>query len=172
MVIRIFIADDHPIVWDGLRQIVSEQGDMRVVGAVASGDALLAALQQQELPDVVVCDMSMPGRSGIELIKALRTGWPGLPVLALGVDDAGMHALPAIRWVAGAASTSARTSPESWPMPPVAARCCRTQCFPNASSRCSRCWSRDWPCRLLPNGCISASRPSAPTRPISCASWE
>ncbi len=101
MAIRIFIADDHPIVWDGLRQIVSEQGDMRVVGAVASGDALLAALQQQELPDVVVCDMSMPGRSGIELIKALRTGWPGLPVLALGVDDAGMHALPAIRWVAG-----------------------------------------------------------------------
>lgn len=96
MTIRIFIADDHPIVWGGLRQIVSEQDDMQVVGEVASGDALLAALQQ-ELPDVVLCDMSMPGRSGIDLIKALKARWPNLPVLVLSVHDDDMYAVRAIK---------------------------------------------------------------------------
>lgn len=96
MTIRIFIADDHPIVWGGLRQIVSEQDDMQVVGEVASGDALLAALQQG-LPDVVLCDMSMPGRSGIDLIKALKARWPNLPVLVLSVHDDDMYAVRAIK---------------------------------------------------------------------------
>lgn len=76
--IRIFIADDHPIVRDGLKQIISEQADMRVVGEAVNGDDLLLALRE-ELPDVLLCDMSMPGRSGIELIKTIKADWPDLP---------------------------------------------------------------------------------------------
>lgn len=98
--IRVLVADDHAIVREGIKQILADQPDLQLVGEAENGQDVLRAVRAGNV-DLVLLDMSMPGRSGIELIKALRTGWPGLPVLALGVDDAGMHALPAIRWVAG-----------------------------------------------------------------------
>ncbi|MFC2971192.1 response regulator [Azotobacter bryophylli] len=94
--INILIADDHPIVRDGLKQIISEQGDMQVHGEAAEGDSLLAALRQG-LPDVLLCDMSMPGRSGIDLIKTVKALWPSLPVLVLSVHEDDMYAIRTIK---------------------------------------------------------------------------
>jgi DNA-binding NarL/FixJ family response regulator len=94
--IRIFIADDHPIVRNGLKQIISEQADMQVVGEAISGDALLLALSQG-LPDVLLCDMSMPGRSGIELIKVVKAKWPELPLLVLSIHEDDMYAVQTIK---------------------------------------------------------------------------
>lgn len=94
--IRIFIADDHPIVRDGLKQIISEQADMRVVGEAVNGDDLLLALRE-ELPDVLLCDMSMPGRSGIELIKTIKADWPDLPLLVLSIHEDDVYAVRTIK---------------------------------------------------------------------------
>lgn len=94
--INILIADDHPIVRDGLKQIISEQGDMRLCGEAAEGDALLALLRRG-LPDVLLCDMSMPGRSGIDLIKTIKAQWPSLPILVLSVHEDDMYAIRTIK---------------------------------------------------------------------------
>lgn len=106
--IRILIADDHPIVRNGLKQIISEQGDMRVIGEVTDGDELVETLRQ-ELPDVVLCDMSMPGRSGIDLIKAIKAQWPSLPLLVLSVHEDDMYAVRTIK--AGAMGYVTKASP-------------------------------------------------------------
>jgi len=94
--IRILIADDHPIVRDGIKQIISEQSDMVLAGEAVNGEELLAALAQG-LPDVVLCDMSMPGRSGIELIRAIKAQWPKLPILVLSVHEDDMYAVRTIK---------------------------------------------------------------------------
>lgn len=106
--IRILIADDHPVVRDGLKQIISEQGDMQVIGEAVDGDALLTALRQG-LPDVVLCDMSMPGRSGIDLIKTIKAQWPDLPLLILSVHEDDMYAVRTIK--AGAMGYLTKASP-------------------------------------------------------------
>lgn len=106
--IRILIADDHPIVRNGLKQVISEQGDMQVVGEVTDGDSLIESLRQG-LPDVVLCDMSMPGRSGIDLIKSIKAQWPKLPLLVLSVHEDDMYAVRTIR--SGAMGYVTKASP-------------------------------------------------------------
>lgn len=106
--IRILIADDHPIVRNGLKQLISEHEDMQVIGEVTDGDELFAWLRQ-ELPDVVLCDMSMPGRSGIDLIKTVKAQWPSLPLLVLSVHEDDMYAVRTIK--AGAMGYVTKASP-------------------------------------------------------------
>jgi DNA-binding NarL/FixJ family response regulator len=67
-VIRIVIADDHAIVREGLKRIVSEVQDMRVEGEAADGTQVMQRVRELEF-DILVLDLSMPGRSGMELIK-------------------------------------------------------------------------------------------------------
>lgn len=81
---------------------------MRVCAEASSGDELLSALQH-ERPDVVLCDMSMPGRSGIDLVKAIRTKFPGLPVLVLSMHDEEAYAVRTIK--AGAKGYITKASP-------------------------------------------------------------
>lgn len=94
--IRIVIADDHPIVRAGLQQIISKVDDMEVVAEAISGQALLTVLEQNN-PDVLLCDMSMPGVSGVELIKLLKRTWPQLPILVLSVHEDQTYALRTIK---------------------------------------------------------------------------
>lgn len=94
--IRIAIADDHPIVRDGLKQIISEQSDMTLAYEAADGDELLDRLGR-EVPDVLLCDMSMPGRSGIELIRAVRARFPQLAILVLSVHEDEMYAVQTVK---------------------------------------------------------------------------
>mgnify|MGYP002039234944 CR=1 FL=1 len=69
--IRLVIADDHPVVIEGLRAILFQQKDMEIMAEADSGEKTLA-LASQWRPDVVLMDMSMPGISGIRLIQQLR----------------------------------------------------------------------------------------------------
>ncbi len=108
--IRIVIADDHPIVRDGVKQILSEQSDMVVIGEAVSGDELLERLAA-ELPDVVLCDMSMPGRSGIELIRAIKNQWPKLPVLVLSMHEDDLYVVRTIK--AGASGYLTKACPST-----------------------------------------------------------
>ena len=80
--IKILIADDHPIVRRGLRQIIQDEKDMKVVSEAASSDEVLETLKGQQI-DVLLLDISMPGRSGLDLLVDLKNQYPDLPILVL-----------------------------------------------------------------------------------------
>ena len=78
--IRVLIADDHNIVRDGLKRILAASADIQVAAEAASGDEALALVRANDY-DVAMIDMSMPGLSGIDLIKRLKIEKPKLPLL-------------------------------------------------------------------------------------------
>jgi two-component system, NarL family, invasion response regulator UvrY len=98
--IRILIADDHEIVRQGLKQIVAEVPDMLVTGEASDASGVLALVRQQE-SDVLVLDITMPGRSGVEVLKELKQECPKLPVLILSMHTEDQYAVRVIK--AGAA---------------------------------------------------------------------
>jgi len=94
--IRILIVDDHAILRAGLKHLLSESVDIVVAGEACNGvDAL--ALARSETWEVVVLDMSMPGKSGIELIKQIKMEHPRLPVLVLSMYAEDIYAVRALR---------------------------------------------------------------------------
>jgi DNA-binding NarL/FixJ family response regulator len=98
--IRILIADDHPIVREGVRRVLAEEPDMRVLGEAETSQDALALVQLQEW-DVVLLDLAMPGRGGIDVLQEIRRLRPRLPVLILSVSPEEQFAVRALR--AGAA---------------------------------------------------------------------
>lgn len=94
--IRIVLADDHLIVRRGLKQILGEEVDFEVVGEAADGSQTLKLVQESSF-DVLVLDMSMPGRSGVELIKLIKTEKPRLPILVLTMHQEEQYAVRAIK---------------------------------------------------------------------------
>ena len=96
MKIRVFLADDHSIIRDGLKQIFADTGDLLVAGEASNGNELLARLGEVEC-DVLVLDISMPGKSGLELIKLVHRDHPGLPILVLSMHQESQYALRAFR---------------------------------------------------------------------------
>ncbi len=94
--IRILVADDHAIVREGLKQIIAKHADLAVAGEAANGNDVLRLVREQEW-DVLVTDMSMPGRNGLELIKLVKQARPQLPVLVLSMYDEEQYAVRAIR---------------------------------------------------------------------------
>ncbi len=94
--IRILVADDHAIVRRGLVEVVSEAYDMEVTAEAATGDEVLGLAVRQEF-DVVVLDISMPGRSGLDALAQLRRVRPELAVLVLSVHPEEQYALRVLR---------------------------------------------------------------------------
>ena len=94
--IRIFIADDHPIVRQGLRRIVEEDPGMAIAGEAGDAATVLTALQSTAA-DLVLLDVSMPGGPFLETLKELRTRHPTVRVLALSVHPEDQWAVRALR---------------------------------------------------------------------------
>ncbi|MBM3814921.1 MAG: response regulator transcription factor [Acidimicrobiia bacterium] len=82
--ISVLLADDHPVVLKGLSQIVSGAPGLSVAAEASNASQVLELLDQHHA-DVAVLDMSMPGRSGVELISDIRLRFPNLPILVLSV---------------------------------------------------------------------------------------
>ena len=80
--IRILIADDHEIVRAGFAQFISDQGDMQVAGEATSGDEVIAMVRKEDF-DVVLLDISMPDKNGIDCLRIIRQVKPSLAVLIL-----------------------------------------------------------------------------------------
>jgi DNA-binding NarL/FixJ family response regulator len=95
-VIRVVIADDHTILREGLRQLLTSASDMEVVGEAADGHEALARVRNLDF-DVLLLDMSMPGKSGIELIKQVKSEKPKLRVLVLSMHEETQYAVRAIK---------------------------------------------------------------------------
>jgi len=94
--IRIVLADDHQIVRRGLKQLLGEEADFAVVGEAADGNETLRLVRETGF-DVLVLDLSMPGRSGIELIKLIRAEKPKLPIVVLTMHQEEQYAVRAIK---------------------------------------------------------------------------
>jgi len=94
--IRVLLADDHPLVREGLKQLLSATPDVRVAGEAANGDEALALTRATDF-DIAVVDLSMPGLAGIELVKRLKLEKPRLRVLVLSMHGEQQYAARAIR---------------------------------------------------------------------------
>src|SRR5688572_7510319 len=98
--IRVLIADDHAIVRKGLRQTIKEQAPYIEMGEAADGQEVLSKLQA-ETWDVLVLDISMPKRSGLDILQEVKHSNPSLPVLVLSIHPEEQYAIRVLR--AGAA---------------------------------------------------------------------
>jgi len=82
--IKVFIADDHPIVLQGIRQMLSSLEDVEVVGEAGNGAELLDKLAGTSC-NILIMDIKMPDRNGLELLQQIRHDYPGLAVLILSM---------------------------------------------------------------------------------------
>jgi two-component system invasion response regulator UvrY len=82
--IRILIADDHPVVRRGLRQMLEPHSDLKIAGEATTSDEAVALVKRDKW-DVVILDLGLPGAGGIEVLKAIKQHSPRLPVLVLSV---------------------------------------------------------------------------------------
>lgn len=104
---RILIADDHTIVREGLKQILAETSDMVVAGEATNGQEVLDKIKQNDY-DVVLLDISMPGRNGLDILKQLKIDNPRVSVLILSMYSEEQYAMRALR--AGAAGYMTKES--------------------------------------------------------------
>jgi DNA-binding NarL/FixJ family response regulator len=98
--IRVLIADDHAVVREGLKQIVAETPDMAVAGEASDGHQVLEFARTQDC-DLVLLDLAMPGKDGLDTLRELKLIRPHLPVLILSVYPEDQYAVRLLR--AGAA---------------------------------------------------------------------
>ncbi len=94
--IRILIADDHDILRAGLKYILQDSGDIEVAGEAVDGHEALALVRSGHW-DALVLDLSMPGKSGIELIKQIKGEFPKLPILILSMHKEDLYAVRALK---------------------------------------------------------------------------
>ena len=94
--IKVLITDDHPVVRQGIRQILAEYSDIVLVDEAGGGSELLEKARETQY-DVILLDISMPGKSGLELLKDLKVLRPETAVLILSVHPETQYAIRALK---------------------------------------------------------------------------
>lgn len=94
--IKILISDDHAIVREGLKQILADTEDLVVGGEAANGHEVLELIRQEDW-DMVLLDLAMPGKDGLETLKELKKEKPKLPVLVLSIYPEEQYAVRALK---------------------------------------------------------------------------
>lgn len=107
----VIVVDDHGLVAEGLRRAIAEQPGFEVTAVLASGDDLLAHLAERPPPDVCTVDLAMPGTSGLELVRVLRSGHPGVHLLVCSANASAEVAVRCLR--AGATGFISKYRPEA-----------------------------------------------------------
>ena len=190
--VRIVIADDHTIMREGLKRILEGAEEVDIVGEATNGFEVLALVRQGGF-DLLLLDLSMPGRSGVDLIRQVRSEAPKLAILILTMheeeqyavrairagaqgyltkESAGTQLVGAIRKVASGRpyiSTEVAEQLALNIMAPVS-NCC-TSSYLTANLKYFPISSVGNRLQRSPMACISRSRPSAPTKPASCRKW-
>ena len=83
---KIFIVDDHPVFRKGLAQLINEEADLQVTGEAESVTGAIDLIQQGG-PDLMIVDISLKDKSGIDLIEYIKEHFPKLPVLVISMHD-------------------------------------------------------------------------------------
>ncbi len=94
--IRILVADDHPLLRSGLKQVLSLEPDLEVIGEAENSDQVLRLVKDENF-DVLVLDLSMPGRGGLDVLRDIRRENPSLPILILSMHSEDQFAVRAIK---------------------------------------------------------------------------
>ena len=94
--LKILIADDHAIVRKGLKQILIEQYPTAVIGEVADAEMLINSVNAEDW-NIVICDMSMPGRSGLDALNQIKQTNPDLPVLIMSMYPEDQYAVRVLK---------------------------------------------------------------------------
>ncbi len=94
--IRVVIADDHTIVREGLKQLLLAAGSFEIAGEAPDGHEVLKLAREKEF-DVLLLDLSMPGKSGMDLIKQVKSERPRLRILVLSMHQEHQYAVRAIK---------------------------------------------------------------------------
>jgi DNA-binding NarL/FixJ family response regulator len=105
--IRILVADDHTVVREGIKQILTGQDDMVVEDEAGNGQEVINSITKKHF-DLILLDISMPGRSGLEILEEIKTIQPKLPVLILSMHPVEQYAVRTLR--AGAAGYLTKAS--------------------------------------------------------------
>ena len=87
---KILIVDDHEIVRQGMALLLSCESDLEICGEAANAEQALALLHA-ELPDLIIIDISLPGVSGLDLVKQVKARYPQLPVLVMSMHDESLY---------------------------------------------------------------------------------
>lgn len=93
---EVLVADDHAIIRDGLKKIMADTHDLVVAGEASNGGAVLEKVRERAW-DLVVLDISMPGRNGLELLRLIRTERPKMPILIFSMHPEEQYGVRAIR---------------------------------------------------------------------------
>ncbi len=96
MTIRVVVADDHPLLRAGLVSVLNASSDLRVVGEAGNGAEVLLSIRDVPF-DVLLLDVSMPGKSGLDLMRQIRKDHPRLPILIVSSHPEDQYALRAIK---------------------------------------------------------------------------
>lgn len=94
--IRILVADDHPLLRNGIKQVLSREPDLCVAGEAENSEQVLERIEQQTW-DVVILDLCMPGRGGLDVLREIRRLRPALPVLVLSMHSEDQYAVRTIK---------------------------------------------------------------------------
>jgi two-component system, NarL family, invasion response regulator UvrY len=94
--IRVLVADDHPLLRSGLKQVLSQEPDLQLAGEAEDSEQVLARLTEPGW-DLVILDITMPGRGGLEILRDIRRIRPELPVLILSMHPEEQFAVRAIK---------------------------------------------------------------------------
>ena len=94
--IRILIADDHAIVRKGLTQLIRDEFASAEIAEVGDAEELISKVSDKDW-DIVVCDLSMPGRSGLDALRQIKQMYPSLPVLIMSMHDEDQYALRVLK---------------------------------------------------------------------------
>lgn len=95
-IIKVFLADDHPLILEGIKKILDYEPDLSVIGSTTEGDQVVQEVKRRK-PDVVVLDLSFPEKSGLDLLEDIRGIFPDLPVLILSMYPEQTFAIRAIK---------------------------------------------------------------------------
>jgi two-component system invasion response regulator UvrY len=99
-VISVIVVDDHPLVRRGLRETLAAEGDIRVVAEASAAEEVMATLGSHRC-DVLLLDLSLPGRSGLDILRDIRREFPRVAVLVVTTHDALQYAVRSLRAGAG-----------------------------------------------------------------------
>ena len=94
--IRILIADDHAVVRQGLKQIIADEADMQIVGEAEKASEVLNFVRQEDL-NVIILDITMPGKSGLDLLPEIRNLHPMIKILILSMHAEEQFAIRALK---------------------------------------------------------------------------
>jgi len=94
--IKVSVADDHPLMLEGIKRVINRELDIEIIGETSCGADVMNMLGEV-MPDILILDLTMPGKSGLDILKDVKVVYPDLPVLILSIHPEERFAVRCIK---------------------------------------------------------------------------